>query len=180
MAKLRSASAYRRLKRAYTRHSRVRAKSFIKGAPGKRVVLYDMGNVRRKFPYEVQLISLKNQNLRDNAIESGRMTTVRYMDKTAGKEMYNIKVRAVPHHILRENPLATGAGADRFQTGMSMSFGKPIGHAAQVRKGKIIFSIGVEKQHIVAAKEACRKAKSKFGIRCSILTKELATGKITT
>jgi len=179
MAKLRAANAYRRLKRSYTRHSRVRAKSFIKGAPGRRVVLYDMGNIRRKFPFEVQLVSLKNQNLRDNAIEAGRMTTVRHMDKTAGKELYNLKVRAVPHQILRENPLATGAGADRFQTGMSMSFGKPIGHAAQVKKGKILFSIGVEKQHTAAAKEACRKAKSKFGIRCAILTKEIATGKIT-
>lgn len=178
MAKLRAARAYRRLKRAYTRHSRVRAKSFIKGAPGVRIVLYDMGNVKKDFPYEVLLVSQKIQQLRDNAIEAARMTTVRYMDKSAGKEFYRIKVRAVPHHVLRENPLATGAGADRFQTGMSMSFGKPIGHAAQTRKGSVIFSIGVEKQHIAAAKEAARKAKSKLGLKCSIIAKEKATGKI--
>jgi len=178
MAKLRSAKAYRRLKRAYTRHSRVRAKSFIKGAPGTRIVLYDMGNVKEKFPYEVQLVSQKNQHLRDNALEAARTTSVRHMDKVAGKDMYNLKVRTVPHHILRENPLATGAGADRFQTGMSLSFGKPIGHAAQVYKGKVLMSIGVGKQHIAAAKEACRKAKSKLGIRCSILTKEISTGKV--
>ena len=177
MAKLRAASAYRRLKRAYTRTSRVRSKSFIKGAPGVRIVLYDMGNIRKKFPYEVQLISQKSQQLRDNALEAARMSAVRYMDKSVGKEFYNIKVRAVPHHILRENPLATGAGADRFQTGMSLSFGKPIGHAAQVYKGKILLSIGVEKQHIAAAKEACRKAKSKLGIRCAIIVKETKSRK---
>lgn len=179
MAKLRSARAYRRLKRAYTRKSRVRAKSFIKGAPGTRIVLYDMGNVKKTFPYEIQLVSQKSQHLRDNALEAARMTAVRYMDIKAGKEAYNIKVRTVPHHVLRENPLATGAGADRFQTGMSLSFGKPYGHAAQVYKGKILLNIGVEKQHIAAAKEAARKAKAKLGIRCSILTKELATGKVT-
>jgi len=177
MAKLRAARAYRRIKRAYTRHSRVRSKSYIKGAPGVRIVLYDMGNVRKSFPYEVQLISQKSQQLRDNAIESARMTAVRFMDKKVGKEFYNIKIRTVPHHVLRENPLATGAGADRFQTGMSLAFGKPIGHAAHVYKGKVLLTIGVDKQHIPFAKEACRKAKSKLGFRCAIVAREVATGK---
>lgn len=178
MAKLRAANAYRRIKRPNTRTSRVRAKSFVKGAPGKRIVLYDMGNIRKKFPFEVQLVSQKNQQVRDNALEAARMTTVRHLEKAAGKDMYNFKVRTVPHHILRENPLATGAGADRFQTGMSLSFGKPIGHSAQVYKGKVLLSIGVEKQHISAAKEAVRKARAKLGFRCSILTKDISTGKI--
>ncbi|MBI4170413.1 MAG: 50S ribosomal protein L16, partial [Candidatus Aenigmarchaeota archaeon] len=31
--------------------------------------------------------------------------------------------------MLRENALATGAGADRFQSGMRQSFGKPVGTA---------------------------------------------------
>jgi len=178
MAKLRAARAYRRLKRAYTRTSRVRSKSYIKGAPGVRIVMYDMGNIKKRFPYEIQIISQKAQQLRDNAIESARMTAVRCMDKNVGKENYNIKIRAVPHHILRENPLATGAGADRFQTGMSLSFGKPIGHAAQIYEGKVLMSIGVDKQHINIAKEAARKAKAKFGVKCSIIAKEIATGKV--
>ncbi|MBD3263294.1 50S ribosomal protein L16 [Candidatus Woesearchaeota archaeon] len=178
MAKLRSASAYRRIKRAFTRTSKVRSKSYIKGAPGKRIIRYDMGNLRKKFPFEISLISKRKQQIRDNAIEAARMASVRYLNLKVGMEHYHLKIKAVPHHILRENPLATGAGADRFQTGMSKSFGKAIGHAAQVNKGKKIITVSLDEKNIQHAKEACRKAKSKLGLPCSIEVKEKATGKI--
>ena len=178
MAKLRSASAYRRVKRPYTRTSRVRSKSYIKGAPGRRIVHYDMGNLRKKFPIEINLVSKKKQQLRDNAIEAARMSAVRHLNLKIGAENYNLKIKVVPHHILRENPLATGAGADRFQTGMSKAFGKPIGNAAQVKIGKQLFTISTSKKDIQHAKEACRKAKAKMGLKCSIEVREKATGKL--
>ncbi|MBR9703247.1 50S ribosomal protein L16, partial [Candidatus Woesearchaeota archaeon] len=74
-----------------------------------------------------------------------------------------------PHHILRENPLASGAGADRMSTGMKMSFGKPIGLAAQVRKGKKIIEISVDPQNVATAKLALKRAASKFPCACRIV-----------
>ncbi|MBT4114464.1 hypothetical protein HOE41_02430, partial [Candidatus Woesearchaeota archaeon] len=45
MAKLRAANAYRRIKRAYTRTSKYKKKAFIKGIPGTKIHLYDMGDL---------------------------------------------------------------------------------------------------------------------------------------
>jgi len=168
MAKLRSASAYRRIKRPYTRVSRSRSKSYVKGAPGFRIVHYDMGNKGKEFSHEIQIISKKEIQVRDNALEAARQVLVRHLEAKAGKDNYWVKVRAVPHHVLRENPLATGAGADRFQQGMRLAFGKPIGHAAQVKPGKVLFSIYVDEQHVDIAKKIAKKATAKLPMPCAI------------
>ncbi|MFN7088582.1 MAG: 50S ribosomal protein L16, partial [Candidatus Paceibacteria bacterium] len=138
MAKLRPASAYRRIKRPFSRTSRAKSKAYIKGVPHVRIAQYDMGD-KIIYPYEVQMVSDKDIQVRDNALEAARQVIVRVME-TAAKTGWSAKVRVVPHHIIRLNPLATGAGADRFQRGMSLSFGQPEGHAAQVFKNKVIFS----------------------------------------
>ena len=77
-------------------------------------------------------------------------------------------IRVYPHHILRENPLAAGAGADRMSTGMKHSFGKSIGIAAQVRKGQTLFQIQVNKEHLDTAKKALKLAGSKLPCSTSI------------
>jgi len=176
MAKLRAAKSYRRIKRPYTRTSRLRSKAFVKGAPYPKVAQYDMGDRTRTYPFELQVISTRGIQVRENALEAGRQTAVRYMELFA-KTGWAMKIRAVPHHIIRENPLATGAGADRFQQGMSQSFGNPIGHAAQVLPGKVLFSFYVDKEKIPFAKEAARKARSKLPMRCLVRVFEIATGK---
>jgi len=135
-----------------------------------------MGDRTKTYPYELQMTSSRPIQVRDNALEAARQTAVRYLELFA-KTGWAMKLRAVPHHIIRENPLATGAGADRFQQGMSQSFGNPIGHAAQVIAGKILFSIYMEKEKIPFAIEAARKAKSKLPMRCHVKVFEVATGK---
>ncbi len=177
MAKLRAAKSYRRVKRAYVRTSKLRSKAYIKGQPHIKVAQYDVGNPRLKYSHEVQLISAWKIQVRDNALEAARQTAARHMELTAAKEGYWMKVRAVPHHILRENPLATGAGADRFQQGMSQSFGNPYGHAAQVKPGKVIFSFYVNKNQIAFAKEAARKANTKLPMHCAIKVIDTETQK---
>jgi len=176
MAKLRAAKAYRRIKRPYTRTSRLRSKDYVKGAPDSKIAQFDMGDRTKTYPYELQMTSSRPIQIRDNALEAARQTAVRYLELFA-KTGWAMKLRAVPHHIIRENPLATGAGADRFQQGMSQSFGNPIGHAAQVLQGKILFSIYMEKEKIPFAIEAARKARSKLPMRCHVKVFEVATGK---
>jgi large subunit ribosomal protein L10e len=166
MAKLREARAYRRVKRAYTRTSKYKEKSYVKGVPGSKIVAYDMGAKSTDFPYKVTLIAKKSVNLRHNAIEASRITAVKYLSEILGKMGFHLQIRAVPHQIMRENPLATGAGADRMQQGMRASFGKAIGAAAQIKEGKVIMAAFVEEKGVTAAKEALRKAASKYPIAC--------------
>lgn len=169
MAKLRKFCAYRRLERPYTRTSKYRKKSFVRVRPHSKVVKYNMGNLTRKFDSTFDLLSKADLQIRHNSLESARLTCNRHLEKNLGKGGFYFVIRAFPHHILRENPLASGAGADRMSTGMKMSFGKPIGVAAQVRRGSPLLSVSVPKNQQKVAREALKKASKKFPCGCSIV-----------
>ncbi len=149
--------------------SKYKRKSFIKGVPGSKLHLLDSGNLQDKFPLKFKLIATKDINLRHNALEAGRMTATHTLAKQYGKRGFAMHVHAFPHHIMRENALATGAGADRMQTGMRNSFGKPIGRSCPAKKGKVIFSVDVPENGAVHAKNALRKASAKFPIACKVV-----------
>ncbi len=169
MAKLRSASAYRKIKRAYTRTSKYRKKSFIKGIPGNRITMYDQGNLSADFPCQVDLVVRKEVNLRHNALEAVRVTTSKKLSEVLGKQGFHLKIRAVPHNVIRENPLATGAGADRISTGMQLAFGRPISRSAQLKKGKPIITVYVNPSGLERAKFALKKASYKIPVACKVV-----------
>lgn len=168
MAKARKFVSYRRVERPYTRISKYKKKAYIKVTPAKRVVRFDNGNLKRKFGYTLSLISKKQLQIRDIALEAGRQTSVRALEKHAGKNDFFLRIRVYPHHILRENPLASGAGADRLSTGMAGAFGKPIGAAARVFRGQIICQVDVNKQHLDVAKNALKKFSYKLPGSCLV------------
>jgi len=172
MARIKKFVAYRRLERPYTRISKFKKKSYIKADPNPRIVMFGMGDPKKKFQYRLDLISKDSMQVRDNALESARQTSNRLLEKNLGPGSYYFKIRIYPHHILRENPLAAGAGADRFSTGMSHSFGKPIGIAARIRKGQKLMTIDVDKTHIPLAKKALKRAYQKLPCSCTIEIKE--------
>ncbi|MFP4118782.1 MAG: 50S ribosomal protein L16 [Candidatus Woesearchaeota archaeon] len=162
MAKQIRAGAWRRLERPYTRKSKYRSKAFVRAVPTNKIVKYEMGNLSKEFPYTVRLHSSTDIQIRHNALESARKTANRALDLGIGRTSYKFKLRVYPHHVLRNNPLAAGAGADRMSTGMKMSFGKPVGVAAQVREGQPIMEVHCNKRGIAAAKKALSRARKKF------------------
>ena len=172
MAKLRKFSGYKNLERPYTRKSKYRSKSFVRASPNHKIVRFDMGNPKKKYAYQLLLNVDDEIQIRHNAIESARQTSNRLLEKKLGKGEYHFKIRKYPHHILRENPLASGAGADRMSTGMKKSFGKPIGVAAQFKRDETILSVSVNKNQIMTAKQALIRAKNKFPCSCSIVVVE--------
>jgi len=107
-------------------------------------------------------------NIRDNAIESARIAINRFLNNKIGKDNYFMRIRIYPFHILRENKMAQGAGADRVSQGMSHAYGKPIGRAARVRGGQKIISILVDGQHVKIAKEALLRAQARMPARLSV------------
>ena len=155
---LRKAGAYSKKKaRPYTRKSKVKQKSYIKTVPNSMVVKFRMGDLKgfRDGKYKIILsaVSKDKVQMRDNSIEAMRQFLNRFLTEKLGKEFY-FEVKPYPHHILRENKMLTGAGADRMQTGMSQSYGKSMGRAAFVKPGQVVFKIGVmnEKGEIEARK----------------------------
>jgi|TARA_B100002003_G_C14110959_1_gene534344 large subunit ribosomal protein L10e len=167
MARLRKFAAYRRLDRPYTRTSKYKKKSYVKALPRHIIVRFVMGNLKKNFKYTFELKSKDDLNIRHNSIESARQSSNRLLEKELGKE-YRLQIVIFPHHILRENPVAAGAGADRFSTGMSHNFGKPHTVAARVKKGQTMFKLSVDKGKIVIAREALKRIQHKLPCSCLV------------
>jgi len=171
MAKLRKWCAYRTIERPYTRFSKYRKKAFVKARPGKKIIKFDMGDVKggfEKFEFVYELVSKELTNVRSNAIEAARITALKKLEKKLGRFGFYFRIKMVPHHALRENPLAAGAGADRLSTGMKHSFGKIIGTAARIEVGKVLMEIYVNKDGEEVARLALKSAYKKLPIRTTI------------
>ena len=91
------------------------------------------------------------------------------MQRAAGRLGYHLKLRVYPHQIVRENPMATGAGADRVQSGMRNAFGKPISVEAIVKKDQKIITIDCQEKNFEEAKTALRRAGMKLPVPCKIV-----------
>lgn len=169
MAKMRKFIAYRKLERPYTRISKYKKKSYIRMTPARKVVRFDMGT-RGNYEYEVDFVPKESLQIRQEAIESARQTCLRWLDKNVIKgAKFHLKIRKYPYHIMRENPLAAGAGADRMSTGMAHSWGKPIGIALQIRKGEKFFTVSVNESFVETAKKALKRASKKLPCTFQIL-----------
>jgi len=162
MARIRRAIAYRTLERPYTRYSKFKNRCFVKSKPVCKVVRFDMGNENNTYDYAVDLISKQGLQIRDNSLESARQTGNRKLEEAFGKEGFHLRVKKYPHHILRENPLAAGAGADRLSTGMAHAFGKVIGIAAQVQEGDTVFTLKVKAKDLATARLILHKMSMKL------------------
>lgn len=157
--------------RMYTRvsgHAFVR-KEYMKGVPGSKITIFDMGDPGGEFHTTLSLVAKEACQIRHNALEAARIFANRYLVKGVGRKNFYLKIRVYPHHVLRENKLATGAGADRISSGMRQAFGRPIGTAARVKRGQKMLSVGIDEQNLEYAKEALKRASYKLPTPCKIV-----------
>ena len=138
----------------------------MKGIPGIRVISFDLGDPSADFQIVMSLVSEEKGQIRHNALEAARIAANRVLEGEAGRGNYHLKLRVYPHQVLRENPMAVGAGADRISDGMRLAFGKPIGTAARVFAGQKLMTVRVNKEHVAEAKEALRRAGLKLPLVC--------------
>jgi large subunit ribosomal protein L10e len=145
------AKMYRNIsKRAYTR------REYMGGVPGSKIVQFEMGNLAQEFPTQVDLLVEEACQIRHSALEAARISINRRLMKEVGRANFHFKVRVFPHHVLRENKQATGAGADRVSEGMRLAFGKAVGTAARVMANQMIFTVFSTPQYLDKVKDALR------------------------
>ena len=174
MASLRKATAYSKKKVVpFTRISKKRQKSYIKTVPQQKIVKFTMGKQplfkAGKLPHHLTVVSNEKVQIRHNAFEACRQFINKKMDKTTSGQ-YLFKVIPFPHHIQRENKMLTGAGADRMQTGMQLSYGKNMGKAAIVKPGSKIFFVAVNNQKMASfARKVLKQIKPKLPCKVKIL-----------
>ncbi|KYK28879.1 50S ribosomal protein L16 [Thermoplasmatales archaeon SG8-52-1] len=156
-------SMYHEIKQqAYTR------REYMGGVPISRITQFVLGNKTEVFPIKLDLLSKENCQIRHSALESARIASNRALEKTAGVTDYRLTIRVYPHHVLRENKQATGAGADRVSQGMRASFGSAVGTAARVKNHQIILTVETLEKNIKFARNALKKAASKLPPPCEI------------
>ncbi len=172
MVKLRKFVAYCNLKRPYTRISKFTKKNFVRGGfPHMKIIKWDMGNQNKKYDLTIRLMSMAAMNVRHNALESGRQSCNRLLEKTLGAN-YHLRLKVYPFHVLREHSLAAGAGADRMSTGMQKPYGKPVGSAARVREGQTLMELRIDQSNLKIAKDALVRAAKKFPCVCKVVVME--------
>jgi len=155
---------FRKMKnRPYTR------REYIKGIPGSKVVKFTMGSPDKDFDSTLTLISLKEGQIRHNALEAARIAANRYLELNLGLENYMLKIIPYPHHVLREKKRLNVAQADRFQEGMKLAFGNPVGVAARVKRRKNILKVEIMEKDKEVAQKALRRASHKLPIPSKIM-----------
>ncbi|ELZ72821.1 50S ribosomal protein L16 [Haloferax sp. Atlit-12N] len=161
------ASMYREITNpAYTR------REYITGIPGSKIAQHNMGDLQadpEDYPVQISLKVEEEVQIRHGSLESARLSANRLMLKHAGEKQYKMILRKFPHHVIRENKQATGAGADRVSDGMRQSFGKVVGTAARIPKGETVFTIYCDVEDAATAKDAFRRAYNKMSPPCRIV-----------
>lgn len=155
--RLRTGHSYRQTERPYTRMSKRRGKAFIRSCPPHKIAKFVMGNQKKDYSHRIDLNSNGQLQIRHNAIEAARQVIIRRFTETVGPQEFHLILRIFPHQVQRENKLYSGASkGDRINTGMSQSFGTPIGRSAQVKVGQALFTAFVNEKHLEAAKKALK------------------------
>ncbi len=147
-------------------------REYITGIPGSKIAQHKMGNADtdpEDYPVQISLEVEEEVQLRHGSMEAARLSANRHMLKEVGQENYKMILRKFPHHVIRENKQATGAGADRVSDGMRQAFGKIVGTAARIQNDERIFTVWCEVEDADVAKEAFRRAYNKISPPCRIV-----------
>lgn len=160
MGDIRPAHCYRWDSPTFTRESRTPSNSYITGIPGNKILHFTYGKPEL-YEKEISVIYKDRMMVRHNALESARIVAQKFLLKNI-KENFSLLIRPYPHHVMRENAQASGAGADRVQQGMRQSFGKAVGRAAKVYKGQKLASIFVHPENLEVAKQAAERMLAKL------------------
>ena len=145
---------------------------YCRGVPDPKIRIYDVGAKKAAvdlFPFVAHLVCDEKQQVSSEALEAARVAVNKHLTKSVGKDLYHIRIRAHPFHVLRANKMLSCAGADRLSSGMRHSYGKPIGVAARVSIGQVLISVRAKDMHAEHVIEGLRRAKFKFAGRQKIL-----------
>lgn len=147
-------------------------KEYIHRIPQQRISKFTSGDPSGEYEYTISLIASRKVEINSRALEAGRVTANRALEKMLGERSFLLKVIPYPHEVVRSHKLMGFAGADRLSQGMKLSFGKPTGRAARVTKDQEILTVSVAVEDVKAAKKALERAAKKLPIKYNITVKQ--------
>lgn len=179
MAAKRKATAYSKRKPViHTRFSKRQQFNYVKAVPQQKIVKFSMGDAKAfekgKFKFKIILSTQENIQIRDLALEAVRQSLNKDLTKLFQKNFF-LRCNTYPHNILRNNRVFSGASkGERVQTGMALSFGKPEGRAAIIKKGKPIFTAYFnEKNDVSKVRRFFKKVTPKLPCKTKVVVEEI-------
>lgn len=168
---LRPGRTARKKERPYTRVSKRKPRqSYVVGVPYPKIHQFEMGT-KGDYNTALHMVAGRAVQIRHNALESARIVMNKFLQKKLGDKFF-LKILVYPHHVIREKPIATGAGADRYSQGMRLSFGKPVGTAVQVKKNQKIVTLMLNKENARIGREALKRGGMKLPTPIKIVVEE--------
>lgn len=161
---LRPGRTIRPIERPWTRVSaKVPRKSYVVGVPQIKLHQFEAGTKNGDFDITLYLIAKEAVQMRETSMEAARVVAQKFLETKIGLLNYFLKVLVYPHQVIREKPIATGAGADRYSRGMAASFGKPVTSAVQTRENGRLIMLKINRKNLEIGKHALKK----FGLKIS-------------
>ena len=160
-------------RKPYIKKRGARGKDFVHGGADPQIRLFEMGNLSGDVDFDVKIgvQIMHTVMVSDNTLEAARRSVNRKL-QLIGRKNFKYKVRPHPYRVYRENKMMAFAGADRLQSGMRGSFGKPMGRCAKVRAGQIVLECSTYLRFVPKVKAAFKTACYKFPAHCRIVLLE--------
>ncbi|KAI5159386.1 large subunit ribosomal protein L10e [Nematocida ausubeli] len=149
---------------------------FCRGVPDSKVSKYDTGKRKAtvlELPLCTNLISMEREQISAEALEASRIALNKYLSTHLDKDAFHFRLKVHTHHVVRINKMLSCAGADRLQTGMRGSFGKPNGRTARVEIGQTLISVRSREGTEERVREGLRRAMHKFAGKQIIQVSEM-------
>jgi large subunit ribosomal protein L10e len=151
------------------KRSSSRKREYARGGAQSKIIRYWGGN--KDIPWQewdlvLGLKATKKVQVSSNALEAIRVTINSALTNKLGRTNFRLRVKPIPFHKIRENRMLAFAGADRVQSGMRNSFGRPTGTAARVKAGAIIAELGIYLKNLDVASDRLRIAGTKMPCAC--------------
>jgi len=141
---------------------------YIRSVPHSRITRDNIGKLRPNYNLRLSAHVDRDVQIRDSCLEACRVTLNRHLVRDVGKDAFFARFRKMPYQILRENKMATGAGADRLSSGMRHAFGKTVGRACRYRKGEKLLDVLIEHKHSDATYRVLKGLASKLSCGITI------------
>lgn len=158
-----------KIERPWVRYSYAnKTKSYVPTLPAGKLHMFAMGEPSVNFDTTLNLVAKESAQIRDNALESARVVAHKFLEEKLPKN-YFLRILLYPHQIIREKPIAQGAGADRYSRGMKLAFGKPTFKAVQIKEGQALMLLQINRNNVELGKKALKRAASKLSTSMRIV-----------
>lgn len=163
-------------RKPYVKKRGPRGREFVHGGADPKIRIYEMGEIKRRvgpedtdFDVKLGIQILHSVMCSDNTLEAVRTSANRYLRKYMGRAGWHLVIKPHPYRVYRENKMMAFAGADRLQSGMRGSFGKPIGRMAKLRAGQVVVECSTVMKNLARVRRALKTATYKFPTTCRIV-----------